>query len=103
MGSPFAISAKVERDSRNEIPTAGTAIQCARSLIQWPSRPMIRNAANGSNGMRAYFIQPLPFHQIEFRDVHGRFASIERDDDREADRHLRRRDREREEHEDLPR
>src|SRR3989442_886870 len=56
IGSPLATSVKIHTESKNEIPTAGTAIQCARSRIQWPNSPMIRNAANGNNGMRTYFM-----------------------------------------------
>src|SRR5713226_6561225 len=195
------MSSKVDRDNRNEIPTAGTAIQCARSRIQWPNSPMIRNAANGRSGMSAYFIlylrpagpvaalpgypllggschratrtcsdgfpvaaprtrvcrlplrpgparchppcngspaqslspsQPRrlgcrlfrsarvpcgatrsstlyllrtssPFHQVELFGGDGGFAAVERDDDRQPHGDFRRRDREREEDEDLAR
>src|SRR5213593_721561 len=97
------MSSKVDRDSRNEAPTAGTAIQCARSRIQWPNSPMIRNAANGNNGMRAYFMLALPFHQVQFFGGDGGLAAVERDDDGQPHGDFRRRDREREEDEDLAR
>src|SRR3989442_6898396 len=148
------MSSKVDRDNRNEIATAGTAIQCARSRIQWPNSPMIRNAANGRSGMSAYFMlylrpagpvaalpgraqslspsQPRrlgcrlfrsarvpcgatrsstlyllrtssPFHQVQFFGGDGVLAAVERDDDGQPHGNLRRRDREREEDEDLSR
>src|SRR5881396_1656276 len=83
MGSPLATSVKIHAESKNEIPTAGTAIQCARSRIQWPNNPMIRNAANGRSGMSAYFIPASPFHQVELFGGDGGLAAVERDDDRQ--------------------
>src|SRR2546422_7671882 len=97
MGSPLATSVKIHAESKNEIPTAGTAIQCARSRIQWPNSPMIRNAANGRSGMSAYFMMALPFHQVQLFGGDGGLAAVERDDDRQSHGDFRRRDREREE------
>src|SRR3989441_3914322 len=84
MGSPLATSVKIHAESKNEIPTAGTAIQCARSRIQWPNSPMIRNAANGRSGMSAYFMMALPFHQVQLFGGDGGLAAVERDDDRQS-------------------
>src|SRR2546425_362415 len=64
---------------------------------------MIRNAANGRSGMSAYFMMALPFHQVQLFGGDGGLAAVERDDDRQSHGDFRRRDREREEDENLAR
>src|SRR5229473_503987 len=88
------MSSKVARANRNETATAGTAIQCARARVPC-----------GATRLSTLYLlrTSSPFHQVQFFGGDGVLAAVERDDDGQPHGNLRRRDREREEDEDLSR
>src|SRR5438128_2419435 len=75
----------------NEMKTAAHAMRPTTVFdIRLPNSPLMTNPAAGNRGINQMrskkFISTLPFHQIDFVDVHRLFVLEHRDHDPEAHR-----------------
>src|SRR5215831_367938 len=91
-----------DRPSAPAIVTQATSPETVRLKKRTPSTPLMRAPMPGSRGINQIRSTRSPFHDVHFVDVDGFLVPVEREDDPQPYRRLRRRDRDDEEREHLP-